>query len=118
MSGQKEPDNPGKGIGLETFDLHPLAFELAGTANSFGLLPDAAFRGFLIRAVALHFTPDALALHLFLQRFQRAVDIIITNKYLHGFRYLLPTNKPHEHKSSAGARLSSKYRWEMKHLIQ
>jgi len=32
----------------------------------------------------LHFAKNALALHLFLEGFQRLIDVVIANQYLHG----------------------------------
>ena len=34
-------------------------------------------------ATKLHFTEDAFALHLLLQRFERLIDIVVTNQNLH-----------------------------------
>ncbi|EHH68617.1 hypothetical protein GMO_13870 [Gluconobacter morbifer G707] len=35
-------------------------------------------------AAQLHFTKNAFALHLLLQRFERLVNIVVTNENLHG----------------------------------
>jgi len=34
----------------------------------------------------LHFTEDAFTLHLFLERLERLIDIVVANQYLHGNR--------------------------------
>jgi len=34
-------------------------------------------------ATKLHFPEDSLTLHLFLQRFESLIDIVVTNLYLH-----------------------------------
>ncbi len=67
----------------ETLALEPLAFHLAGAANRLGGLAGAAFRGFFEMTAELHFPEDAFALHLFLERLERLIDVVIPNQNLH-----------------------------------
>ena len=67
----------------ETFSLHLLAGELAGTANCLRLLPSLLFRGFFVMAAKLHLAENALPLHLFLQRLESLVDVVVTDENLH-----------------------------------
>jgi hypothetical protein len=67
----------------ETLALRTLASELAGAAHRFRLLTGSLFRWLLVVAAKLHLAEDALSLHLFLQRLEGLVDVIITNKNLH-----------------------------------
>lgn len=75
--------------GSESFGHDALALELAGAAHGFRSFSDLAFRGFLVRAMALHFAPDALALHLLLKRLQGTVDVVVADKNLHWLQRLL-----------------------------
>src|SRR3979409_221552 len=67
----------------QTLALHFLARELAGAADGFRFLPGSLFGGFLVMAAQLHLAEDALALHLFLQRLEGLVDIVVTDENLH-----------------------------------
>jgi hypothetical protein len=71
--------------------LHFLAGELAGTADSFRLLPRFLFRGFLVMAAELHLAEDALAQHLLLQHLEGLVDIVVTDENLHASFLFNPT---------------------------
>lgn len=64
------------------FALHPLADELAGAANRFGLLARALFRRFFVEFPAFHFPESPFALHLFLQHFKGLIDIIVADNDL------------------------------------
>jgi len=68
---------------LEPLALQPLAFHLAGAAHGLGSLTGSAFRRFLIVPSQFHLAEHALALHLLLERFQRLIDIVVTNENLH-----------------------------------
>src|SRR5205814_8818586 len=67
----------------QAFALQFLARELAGAAHRFCFLPRLFFGGFLVMTAQLHLAENALALHLFLQRLEGLVDIVITDKNLH-----------------------------------
>jgi hypothetical protein len=69
--------------GQEAFTLHFLAGELARAAHGLGLLADALFRGLLEIIAQLHFTENALALHLLLERLQSLIDVVVANENLH-----------------------------------
>src|SRR5262245_9247412 len=69
---------------LVAFALQALAQQLPVTPHSFRLLPRLALRGLLVVPAHLHFAENALALHLFLQRAQGLVDIVVTDEDLHG----------------------------------
>jgi hypothetical protein len=67
----------------QAFALHLLAGELTGAAHGFRLLAHALL-GRLLEVVAqLHLAEDTLALHLFLQRFESLIDIVIADENLH-----------------------------------
>src|SRR5205823_5211619 len=57
--------------------LHALAGELARPADRFRLLPRLLLGWFLVVAAQLHFAEDALALHLFLERLEGLIDVIV-----------------------------------------
>jgi hypothetical protein len=67
----------------QTFPLQLLAGELAGPANGLGLFAGFPLRGLFIVPAQLHFPENALALHLFLEGFQRLIDVVVANNYLH-----------------------------------
>jgi hypothetical protein len=67
----------------EPFTLQPLALQLAGAAYGFGGFAGAALRGFLVVAAELHFAENTFPLHLLFQRFERLIDIVVTNQNLH-----------------------------------
>ena len=60
-----------------------LAGQLAGAANCFSFFTNALFGRLFVMATKLHFAEDAFTLHLFLQRFQRLIDIVVTDENLH-----------------------------------
>src|SRR5207253_4480208 len=67
----------------EAFALHFLAGEFARPAHRLGFLASLLFRGFFIMAAELHLAENALTLHLFLQRLEGLVDVIVTDENLH-----------------------------------
>jgi hypothetical protein len=67
----------------ETLTLQALALHLAGAAYGLGGLAGTALGRLFEVTAELHFAENALALKLFLERFQRLIDIIITNENLH-----------------------------------
>ncbi|POF31064.1 hypothetical protein CLV41_105244 [Roseibium marinum] len=69
----------------QTFTLRPLASQLARAANCFSLFTRLLFRRFFEMTAKFHFTEDAFALHLFLERLQRLIDIVVANQNLHAF---------------------------------
>jgi hypothetical protein len=77
----------------QTFTLSTLAGQFARASDSFGLFTGAFFRWLFIMAAKFHFTENAFALHLFLQRFQRLINVIVANYYLHKYRPVLVTVK-------------------------
>ena len=58
------------------FALRALAGEFPGAPDCLSLLPRPPLRGFLVVAAHLHFPEDSFALHLFLECFQRLIDIV------------------------------------------
>ncbi len=68
---------------LEAFPLQALALQLACAAHGFGGFAGTTLRRLFEMAAQLHFPENALALHLFLERFQRLIDIVITDENLH-----------------------------------
>src|SRR5579872_4655556 len=76
----------GNGRGLhrqQAFALHLLARELAGAADRFRAFPGLLFRRFFVMAAKLHLAEDALALHLFLERLEGLIDVVVANENLH-----------------------------------
>src|SRR5580704_14501160 len=69
--------------GQEALALGALAGELAGAADRFGLFPRLLFGGLFVVSAQLHLAENALALHLFLQRLEGLVDIVVTDENLH-----------------------------------
>src|SRR5205807_927271 len=67
----------------EAFALHLFAGELTGAAHRLRLLASLLFRGFFVMAAELHLAENALALHLFLQRLESLVDVVVTDENLH-----------------------------------
>lgn len=65
------------GENLKALAFDPLALKLTGPAHRFGFLPSALFRRLFVGLAEFHFAKDAFSLHLFLQGFQRLIDIII-----------------------------------------
>ena len=57
-------------------------------ALRFGFFPRPAFRGLFIGAPEFHLPEHTLALHFFLQRAQRLIDIIVADHYLYDDRLL------------------------------
>src|ERR1700712_4865581 len=68
---------------LEAFALQALALHLACAADGLCRLAGAALGRLLVMAAELHLAEDAFALHLLLERLERLVDIVVTNKNLH-----------------------------------
>src|SRR5581483_1479358 len=67
----------------QAFALQLLARELARAAHGFGLFAGLLLGGFFVMAAELHLAEDALTLHLFLQRLEGLIDIVIANENLH-----------------------------------
>lgn len=74
---------------LEAFALDPLALQLPGAANGFGLFTGTALRRLFIGTAQLHFAEDAFTLHLLLQGFEGLIHVVISNNDLHGKLTLL-----------------------------
>jgi hypothetical protein len=68
----------------ETFTLRLLTGKLTRPADRLSLLPRRHFRWLLVESSSLHLPKDPLALHLFLERSESLVDIVIANEYLQG----------------------------------
>ncbi len=68
--------------GQTALALSALASQLAGAAHSLGLLASLLLGWLFVVVAQLHFTEDAFALQLFLQRAQRLVYVVIANDYL------------------------------------
>ena len=75
-------------LGSEAVALGAFSGELAGAADGFGLFALAPFRGLLEMPAKLHFAKDSLPLHLFLERLQRLVDVVVAYVYFHGSKSL------------------------------
>src|SRR4051812_37665146 len=60
-----------------------LARKLARPADRFRPLAGLLFGGLFVMAAELHLAEDALALHLFLQRLEGLIDIVVTDENLH-----------------------------------
>lgn len=69
---------------LEAFALQTLAFHLPGAANGLGLLARLALGRLFIGTAQFHFPEDTFALKLLLERFERLIDVVIANGYMHG----------------------------------
>ena len=69
---------------LEAFAFDPLAFQLAGTADSLGLFTGAAFRRLFIRPAHFHFPENTFALHFLFQRAKRLIYVVVSNTNFHG----------------------------------
>ncbi len=54
------------------------------TAHRLGLLARPAFRWLFVVATELHLPKHAFPLHLFLERAERLIDIIVADEDLHG----------------------------------
>ena len=68
---------------LEAFAFQPLAFQLSGAADRLGSLASPALRRLFKVTAQLHFPEDTFPLHLFFERLQRLIDIVIANENLH-----------------------------------
>ena len=67
----------------DAFALGALASQLAGAANSFGVLA-GFFLGWLFESLTgLHFAEETFTLHFFLQRAQGLLDIVIADDDLY-----------------------------------
>ncbi len=72
----------------EPFALHALAGELAGPADRLRPLARFFLGWLLVVAAQLHFAENALALHLFLERLEGLIDVVVPDENLHA-AYLL-----------------------------
>jgi hypothetical protein len=66
-----------------TFALQALAGQLANAANGFSLFTGTLLRWLFVVVAHLHFTEDAFALHLLLERPEGLIDVVIADEYLH-----------------------------------
>jgi len=66
----------------QTFTLGALSRQLTGATHGFGFLAGFALGGLLKVIPPLHFAEKALTLHLFFERFQRLVDVVIADNDL------------------------------------
>src|SRR5712672_1388059 len=69
--------------GKEAFALRALAGQFAGPADRFRLFPRLLGGGLFVMSAELHLAEDALALHLFLERLEGLVDVVVANENLH-----------------------------------
>src|ERR1700694_718661 len=67
----------------QALTLQFLARELAGAAHRFRFLPCFFLGRFFVMTAQRHLAENALALHLFLQRLEGLVDIVVADKNLH-----------------------------------
>jgi hypothetical protein len=68
---------------LEAFALQPLALQLACAPHCLGRLTGAPLGRFFVVPPELHLPENSLSLHLFLERFQRLVNVVVANEHLH-----------------------------------
>ena len=61
-------------------------------ANGLSFLPGALLRWLFISPAPLHLPEDTFALHFFLERAKRLIDVIVANKYLNQ-NGLLPADR-------------------------
>jgi len=66
----------------QAFALHLLARELTGPADRLRFFPRLSFRWFFVMTAELHLAENALALHLFLERLEGLVDVVVAEKAL------------------------------------
>jgi hypothetical protein len=69
--------------GLKTLALDTLALHFAGAAHGLRGFARAALGGFFVVPAEFHFAEHAFALELLFKRFQRLIDVIVTNENLH-----------------------------------
>ena len=69
--------------GNEPLALSTLAGELASPADGLSAFARFLLGRLFVVIAKLHFTEDAFALHLLLQRFQRLVDVVVPDDDLH-----------------------------------
>src|SRR5579863_1027259 len=89
-AGSKSGARSGAGTGgrlrlhrQEPLALQTLARKLAGAADRLRLLPCLSFGWFFVMAAKLYLAENTLTLHLFLQRLESLVDIVVTDENLH-----------------------------------
>src|SRR5271169_6224475 len=82
-AGRTGPQQRLRLAGKQTLALGLLTGELTGAADRFRLLPRLLFGGLFVVSAELHLAENALALHLFLQRLEGLVDIVVTDENLH-----------------------------------
>ena len=70
-------------MSLEAFTLQALALHLAGAANGLCSFTRTSLGRLLVMPTQLHLAEDAFALHLLLERLERLIDIVVTDKNLH-----------------------------------
>ena len=73
---------PDLGFRQQAFALSAFAGELAGAADGLGLLARFFLRRLLEVIAPLHLPEETFALHLFLQRFQRLIDVVVAHDNL------------------------------------
>ena len=71
---------------LESVAFQALAFQLARTANGFGLFTSLFLGGLFKVAAQFHFAKDTFALHFFLQSLQSLIDVVVANDNLYHFK--------------------------------
>src|SRR5262249_24735811 len=69
--------------GQEAFALGALARQLAGPADCLRPFPCLFLRWLFVVAAKFHLAEDALALHLFLERLEGLVDVVVADENLH-----------------------------------
>src|SRR2546421_415990 len=68
--------------GKQALALHLLARELACPADRFRPFTRLFLGGFFVMTTKLHFAENALALHLFLERLEGLVDVVVADENL------------------------------------
>lgn len=68
---------------LEALALQAFPLQLACPAHGLRGFARATLGRLLIMPPQLHLAEDSFPLHLFLERFQRLIDIVVTNENLH-----------------------------------
>ena len=78
----------------ETLALGAFASQLAGAADGFSLFARFSFGGLLEMVAALHFPEKTLALHLFLERLQRLIDVVVADNDLNDLKLSIICPRP------------------------
>jgi hypothetical protein len=68
----------------QTFALHTLARQLTNATDGFSFFASTLLGWLFVKVAHFHFAENAFALHLFLERAKRLINIVVADEYLHG----------------------------------